>query len=189
MVSVRRVPDGDFDAVHSLHNRFTDQSVPHETVRSWYDETPGLFVAAYDDDLVGICTGHRRGDDRAELAGLGVLPERRREGIGTRLVEQFEANAAAAGFEHVSLGSAGGYVDNFYAGLGYEPESVLVRLDGDVPVPQPAEFDVCRERIEDGTRKLYLEADVVDHEYLDAVREAFGDDEAIYIVRKSLDGV
>ena len=111
-----------------------------------------------DGDLVGVCTGHRRGDASAELAGLGVLPERRREGIGTRLVEQFEENAAEGGFARISVGSAGGDVDNFYAALGYEPESELVRLD----------------------------AGVVDHEYLDAVRETL-DEEAIYIVRKSLE--
>ena len=84
-----------------------------------------------DGDLVGVCTGHRRGDASAELAGLGVLPERRREGIGTRLVEQFEENAAEGGFERISVGSAGGDVDNFYAALGYEPESELVRLDAE----------------------------------------------------------
>lgn len=197
MVSVREIPAEDVDAAHRLHCRFTAQDVPVETVRDWYDDRPGLFVGAYTDsgtvedfeagDLVGVCVGIRRSDDHVELAGLGLPPALRGQGIGTRLVERFERNAADLGVERVSLGSAGGYVDHFYAGLGYAPDTILVRCPPGDPTAR-GDFEVVEERDANDVRKVYVAADEVDHDHLEGVREAFGDDDAIYIMEKALDG-
>lgn len=197
MVSVREVPAGDVDAAHRLHCRFTAQDVPVETVQDWYEDAPGLFVGAYTDsetvedfeasDLVGVCVGIRRSDDHVELAGLGLPPALRRRGIGTRLVERFERNAADLGVERVSLGFAGGYVDHFYAGLGYAPGKILVRCPPGNPHARE-DFEVVAERDAGDVRKAYVAADEVDHDHLAAVREAFGDDDAIYVMEKRLDG-
>lgn len=189
MVAVRTVPASDVETVCRLHNDLTGDSLPVERLRAWHDETPGLLVGAYDegDAVVGVCTGHAQTETEVHLAGLGVVPERRREGIGSALVERFEDEAAAAGFERVSLGSAGGYVDEFYAANGYEAESVLVRLpEGTTVEDAERRHEVERETVEDGTRKLYVAVDGYDPEYLAAVRSAFDDDEAIHIVAKSL---
>lgn len=190
MVSIRPLEAPEIDAARRLHNRFTAQDVSLETIRSWYEDAPALFVGAFDgDEAFGICLGRRRTDVHAELAGLGLSPERRRDGIGTRLVERFEANAAATGIQTVSVASAGGYVDRFYAANGYSPESVLVRATGGLPENhRDRGFDVVRERTDGDTRKLYVDADHADPnpDFVAAVREAFGDDDAIYIMEKTL---
>lgn len=190
MVSVRPLSAPEIDSARRLHNRFTGQDISLETIRAWYDDAPALFVGAFDDnEAFGICLGRRHTDARAELAGLGLPPERRRDGIGTRLVERFEANAAAAGIETVSVASAGGYVDRFYATNGYSPDSVLVRATGGLPENhRDLGFDVVEERTDGDTRKLYVDADHADPDpdFLEAVRGAFGDDDAIYIMEKEL---
>ena len=189
MVSIEPVDEDDLPVARRLHNRFTAQSISRETVAGWFDEVPGLFLLATDgDDPVGVATGKPRGPPVAELAGLGVRPARRREGIGSRLLERFETNAVAAGFETVSLGSAGGYVDEFYADRGYQPASILVRLEGDDAGTDVGVlgYEVLDERVEGDVRKLYLAADEVDQDRLARMRADLGDDEAIYIMRKVL---
>lgn len=189
MVSVESIERSEIEEVRRLHNQFTGQAVSVETMRSWFEDAPELFVGAYDDgEIVGVCVGRRHDADHAELAGLGVVPSFRREGVGTRLVAAFEAAAVAVGIDSVSVGSAGGYVDEFYTENGYEPESVLVRsAPGDLPDDyRDQEYDVVEETTDGETKKRYVDADGRDPGFLDAVRDAFGDEDAIYIMRKSL---
>jgi len=203
MVAVRRVPESDFDGVYQLLcERVGDRD--RASVRPWYDDHPELFHAAYDDntgggdaadvaresadaaDVVGIAIGRERGDDHVELAGIGVHEAYTRRGIGSRLLRAFESAAADAGFERVTLGSAGGYVDEFYRANGYEPESILVRLHPE-DVPENVRdigFDILRERCEGDTRKFYLAPGGYDPERVEAVRVAFGDPQAIYVMEK-----
>lgn len=190
MVSVSSLPAADLPQVRRLHNRFTDSSVSRETVESWYEDAPQLFVGAYEDDeLVGYCLGLRRSEERVELHGIGVQPAYRREGIGTRLVEAFESRVARSDADRISVGSAGGYVDRFYRGNGYRPDSILVRVD---PDESPANrdrtgFDVVDERREGDVRKLYVDVEEVDPVYINEVRGAFGDSEAVYIMEKAVE--
>lgn len=110
------------------------------------------------------------------------MERRRREGIGSALLGAFEGRATILGFERVSLGSAGGYVEN-----GYSPESVLVRLDADEALPETA-HEVIDGQVEDATRKRYVAPGDGGSAHLDAVRQAFSDSEAIYIMATDLDG-
>jgi GNAT superfamily N-acetyltransferase len=187
VVSVRPVSEAGFDAVAEMHHACIDDR-PRETLRSWYDARPGLFRGAYDrGDLVGFALGRHREGDTAELVGIAVEDAYTRQGVGSRLLASFEDAADALGFERVSLGSAGGYVDEFYLANGYEPESVLVRTSpGDLPENYRDRFDVLRERDDDGTRKVYVAADGYDPGQVEAVREAFDDPEAVYIMEKDL---
>ncbi|MXR19795.1 GNAT family N-acetyltransferase [Halobacterium bonnevillei] len=205
MVAVRRVPESDFDAVYQL----LCERVGHRdraTVRTWYDDRPELFHAAYEDsagggdaadglreggaaaDVVGIAIGRERGDDHVELAGIGVREADTRRGIGSQLLSAFETAAADAGFGRVSLGSAGGYVDDFYLANGYDPESILVRLHPDDVTENVRDlgFDILRERREDETRKFYVAPGGYDPERVEAVRSAFGDPQAIYVMEKRI---
>lgn len=188
MVDVRPIEESDIPAFRRLHNRYVDRDESLETVREWYDEQPDLLIGADDDgELVGHALGRPHDEEAVELAGLSVAVSHRRQGVGSELVDAFEEHAADAGFERVTLGSAGGYVDDFYAENGYGPESVLVRLDADEPRPR-ATFDVIDERVEGDTRKLYVDPEEGDATHLDAVRDAFDDPEAIYVFTKALDG-
>lgn len=191
MVTISELEVADIELARRYHNRFTAQQRSLETVRSWYEETPALFLTAKTDadEVTGVTTGHRRTTTRAELAGIGVVPERRGKGLGSRLLERFEKNAAESGFERISLGSAGGRVDRFYARHGYEPTAILVRRSREAGPPDPDEtdFEVLEETVDGDARKLYLAADRLDQDRLAAARAAFEDESAIYILEKSIE--
>ena len=188
MVAIDPVTPDALPTVRRLHNRFTAQAISRETMAGWFEAVPGLFLLAADEgEPIGVATGKVRGPAVAELAGLGVVPTRRREGIGSRLLERFEDNARAAGFRTISIGSAGGYVDDFYASHGYGAHRLMVRFPaaGDHPEPEVLGYEVREQRIEGDTRKYYLAADAVDQDVLTAVRADL-DEDAIYILRKDL---
>ena len=188
MVDVHPVPESDAGTVH----RKLCERVGHRdeaTVCGWYDDHPGLFVGAYDGGgVVGFCAGRARDGPSVELVGIAVDDSHTRRGIGSRLLDAFEDAVASLGHDRVSLGSAGGYVDEFYLANGYEPESILVRLHPD-DVPEDHRdlgFEILRERVDDGTQKFYVAPGGHDPERVEAVRGAFGDPDAIYIMEKFL---
>lgn len=190
MVDIRSVHELDLGDFLNLHNTYVNRAESIEAFRDRYREHPDLFLGAYDDDeLVGHCLGRPRSDRTVELEGIAVERSHQRRGIGTELLESFEDRVSALGFQRVTLGSAGGYVDEFYVENGYAPESVLVRHE----VPDGSEryrdlgYGISEERIDEGTRKLYVEAGGFDPRYLEAVREDFDDQEAIYIMTKEID--
>lgn len=188
MVEIAPVHADEVPAVAELRSqRLEDTAV--ESVREWRREHPGLVVGAYaDGELVGFATGDDGYGDCAHLNGIGVRKSHTCRGIGSALLDRFEAEAAAAGFPCVSLGSAGGYVDEFYLANGYEAESVLVRLDpDDVPADYADRgYEIVEERLDEGFRKLYVGVDEHDFDFVESVREDFDDPEAIYIMRKTL---
>lgn len=188
MVTIRRIREDEVELARNLHNRFTAQDKSMETVHSWYEEVPDLFLFAVDGDaVIGVCTGRSRGKREASLAGIGIEPDRRSEGIGTQLLERFEANASEAGIERLSVASAGGRVDSFYLNNGYSPEKILVMdPDGGPEDYDAARFEIEWDRNEDGTRKCYVNVAEYDPVVLETVREAFNDDHAIYIMAKTL---
>jgi len=147
-------------------------------------------VGAYvDGEMVGHCLGQPEDDGVVHLAGISVANDHQRRGIGSGLLTEFEACAAALGVSRVTLGSAGGYVDRFYRERGYEPESILVRLPPD-DVPENYRdlgYEIVEERMAEGVQKLYVGVDELDHAEVEGVRETFGDEEAIYIMEKDLE--
>lgn len=186
MVTIRLVKDDEVGLARDLHNRFTAQDKSMETVHSWYEEVPSLFLFAVDGDaVIGVCTGRPQGDREASLAGIGVERNRRGEGIGTRLVERFEENAKEVGIKRLSVASAGGRVDDFYIDNGFRAEKILVMNPERRPEDyNDSNFDIEWDRNEDGSRKCYI--NVTEHEpaVLDTVRDTFDDDHAIYIMAK-----
>jgi predicted N-acetyltransferase YhbS len=148
-----------------------------------------LFLFAVDDEsVIGVTTGRLWEAGEASLAGIGLEPNRRGEGIGTRLVERFESNARERGIERLTVASAGGYVDQFYLDCGFEPERILVmNPTGGPAAHEDTEYDLTWARNDDGTQKCYVEAAEYDQSFLDEVRQEFDDDEAIYLMAKQLD--
>jgi len=83
---------------------------------------------------------------------------------------------------------AGGYVDEFYAACGYEPERLLVmtslaNLPGNY---RELGYDIAEDCFEHGTKKLYIDVEELDQSFREEVGEAFGTDEAMYIMAKEL---
>ena len=189
MVEIRSVDERDLEEFRRLRNRLTASDNSAEAVREWYDEDPELLLGAYaDGELVGFALGVP-GHDGIHLKGIGVRESHRREGIGSALLDRSEAAARERDADRISLGSAGGYVDEFYVANGYQPESVLLRFEsGSMPSRyRSLDYDIARERVEDGLKKCYLGVDSYDPAFLSEVREAFDDPEAIYIMEKPLD--
>jgi GNAT superfamily N-acetyltransferase len=77
------------------------------------------FLRADDGAVVGGAVGRRWGEC-AELQQLWVRPERRRQGLGARLVRAFEQSAAEAGCRRVYLETFSFQAPSLYRSLGYE---------------------------------------------------------------------
>lgn len=188
MSSIRRVKDEEVALARDLHNRFTAQERSLETVRSWYEEVPDLFLLAVEGDaVIGVCTGRPQGEREVSLAGIGVKSNRRGEGIGTQLLKRFEENAAEVGIKRISVASAGGRVDDLYLDNGFSPEKILVTNPAGGPEDYyETEFDIDWDRNEDGSRKCYVDVTECDPAVLETVQDTFDDDHAIYIMAKEL---
>lgn len=190
MVTIRTIDERDLPAFRALHNTYVDREEPLDTVRDWFRTDPELCIGAFEDGtLVGHCLGRPRSDRTVELAGIAVKQSRQGRGIGSALLAAFEDRAADLGFERIEVGSAGGYVDDFYHDRGYDPESALVRQDPDesIPAERSTAYDVLRERTEDGRRRVYVDVNGLDDPPIEEIQAAFGDSEAIYIMTKALD--
>lgn len=66
------------------------------------------------------------------LSGIAVDFRLTRKGLGSGLLAEFEKIAAHYGFRKVSLGSAGGYVENFYLKNGYQPICYKIYQDSEM---------------------------------------------------------
>jgi N-acetylglutamate synthase-like GNAT family acetyltransferase len=186
MVRIRRVGTEEVALARDLHNRFTAQDRSIAAIRSWYNDVPSLFLFAIEgDEAIGVCTGRSRGENTVSLAGIGVEPNRRGEGIGTELLEQFEENAREAGIERVSVASAGGRVDGFYLENGFKPEKILVMNPAGRPRDyNRTDFDIEWGTNDDGSPKCYVHVSKYDPTVVEQVRDEFEDDHAIYIMVK-----
>ena len=97
---------------------------------------PGLcLVALHRDELVGHLFFSRArlesGDEVLALAPMAVVPERQREGIGSRLLRDGLRRAAETAFPLVLVVGHAGYYPRF----GFEPAGALgLRAPWDVPV-------------------------------------------------------
>lgn len=190
MTDIQPISVPDRDAARQMHNQYTASGVSASQFGVWHEALPELLLGAYHEgEFVGFALGVRGEDSDIELRGIGVVESHRRNGIASALLGHLEENAAELGFETIGLGSAGGYVDEFYIANGYEPESILVRFDsGTVPAEyRTLGFEIRRERVDAGTRKFYVHVDEFDPGFLETVRDAFDDPEAIHIMTKTLD--
>jgi len=106
-----------------------------DKIKSREAEFPKAYLTlTIDGEVVGVAFGWpRRLDDPADsslcLQGLAVKEEYQRRGYGTRLLAEFEKAAGAYRCSSVSVGSAGGYVEDFYRKAGYSPVCYKVYRD------------------------------------------------------------
>jgi len=110
---------GDDDFIAAMHER--------------YPEAYGGYFA--DDRLVGICYGWPRSeqvtdDDSFTLDGIAIAEPYNGHGRGGRLLAFFEDAAGTLGYDRVSVGSAGGYVERFYLKNGFRPIEFKVMIEG-----------------------------------------------------------
>ena len=82
----------------------------------------GAFVKL---DIVGVCVVNRNVNECLEIFNVAVLPEKQKQGIGTKLLELVIKNLVKNGEKRIELGTGTfGYQLLFYQRLGFRVESV-----------------------------------------------------------------
>lgn len=110
-----------------------------EKMKRYEKMFPKAFIAVTEnDEIIGAVFGWSRSvefpDDKSfALDGIAVRYDCQKNGIGSRLLEYFEKAAEQYGAKSVSVGSAGGYVENFYINRGYIPRCYKLWIE-DKPV-------------------------------------------------------
>jgi GNAT superfamily N-acetyltransferase len=98
-----------------------DEELATDTARAALAEAGVLPLSIGYRDAQGRMAGHARlllADETAELSLLRVIPEQRRQGIGTRLLAQAEAEARERGAVSLAATSAAAS-RGFFVGRGY----------------------------------------------------------------------
>lgn len=132
IVTLAQADRGAFFALAAEYLPDSDPQRMERFARAW----PGAFLALVDgSDVLGVAFGWPRrvvdpADDAFQLSGIAVRWEHWRRGLGRRLLAAFEAAAAGYGAARVSVGSAGGFVEEFYLACGYAPRQYKVWMDG-----------------------------------------------------------
>lgn len=102
---VRRAAPADLDAIVAVETAAFDAPWTREVYAQEFDRDLARVLVAVDHgdgEIHGVaCWWHVV--DEAHLLRVAVRPHRRRQGIGTALLERVLADAAAAGCAHVDL--------------------------------------------------------------------------------------
>lgn len=102
-----------------------------DVLRTALNGTEGfVFVAEESLRIVGVCFAVPRRGRELQLGGIAVAAKWMRRGIGSELLTALDHAAASAGWKSISVGSAGGYVDRFYAKNRYVPIGRFESEDG-----------------------------------------------------------
>lgn len=113
---------------HALHTEYIDET-SYDAWQRNFEAHPHLHVGCtIAGRLIGIACGHTspRTEGAVVLDAIAVVVEHWRSGFGSRLLSAFEEQVQASGRRMVTLGSAGGYVDDFYRANGYECVAYLI---------------------------------------------------------------
>lgn len=133
-IKIRPIEKEDYQRVHSFQCEYLDKESFHEFVTR-VEANPDLYIAAFDENqLVGICYGHRsyKAESAINLQGIAVnLDETKsyaRKGIGSTLINEFEKAAKAKGFRKIDVGSADDLkVEHFYLKNGFNPYELVYK--------------------------------------------------------------
>lgn len=138
-IEYRAISDVDFDAFTAAFNRaYSDYFMPIVMTAPAFralierdDLDLDRSIAALDGDAI-IGTGLLGVRDRLGwIGGMGVIPERRRQGIGRQMMHHLIDRARQAGLEHVDLevleANEGAYA--LYREMGFEDQRYLLTLD------------------------------------------------------------
>lgn len=128
---VRRTTADDVDTVGRLHDEiFPGTHTAGARLVAGNDETHVRLALDDERGLVGYVAVERQPDGGGYIDFLGVAPDRRREGHGSRLIRAGLAALAGLGCERASLTVRQSNVAarNLYRSLGFVEERVLVPL-------------------------------------------------------------
>ena len=149
MKNARIVPlDADnAPAFYALAAEYLPDSDP-EQMRRFAEAYPRAFLAlVLDGAVIGAAFGWPRSyadpaDPAFTLNGVCIAWDHWRKGGGRRLLAAFEDAARSYGAPAVSVGSAGGFVEDFYLACGYRPREYKAWVDG-APVVEHVYADLA----------------------------------------------
>ena len=115
-------------------------------------------TASSDERAVAILTvGPSRDDDLdvkevGELWGIYIVPDRWRQGIGTRLVREAEGMLRARGYREIVLWVLEGNMDarRFYEAMGFEPDGASRIVELGEPLPAVRYRKAVEPRVTEG---------------------------------------
>lgn len=122
-------------AFYALAAEYLPGSDPAQMAR-YEKEYPQAFLAVErEGQVIGVAFGWPRRfdapqDPSFELKGIAITWDDWRKGYGRRLLAAFEQAARGYGAACVSLGSAEGFVEEFYLDCGYSPKEYKVWVNG-----------------------------------------------------------
>ena len=138
IVTFGKLGNGQKELYYAFCAEYLPGSEP-EKMKRYEKMFPEAFLAVTEnDEIIGAAFGWSReiefpDDTSFALDGIAVRYDFWKNGIGSRLLEHFEKAAELYGAKSVSVGSAGGYVENFYINRGYIPRCYKLWID-DKPV-------------------------------------------------------
>ncbi len=91
-----------------------------------YLEDSLCYVAAIQEEIVGVCVLKPLDKNRIELFNIAVLAEKQKSGIGSQLLQFVLNSLREKNFESVELGTGTfGYQLAFYQRFGFRVDSIL----------------------------------------------------------------
>jgi len=158
-------------------------------LRACWQARPELVVCCRGSSgVVGVCfASTEQKDDEVGLRGIAVEAAWAGRGIGSRLLERFEAAARRSGYARIGLGSAHGYVERFYLAHGYEQTEFMVTMPPGVPWPPGTDsLPVLRPRSVDGRAVFNVPARGFVSDAREELQRRLGAADVICILYKTL---
>ena len=186
-VDFRAISDRDVQRAIALDEEYV--GIGEDNLTESRAQHPDWLRGAYlGDELVGICCGSERPVGAVVLQSIAVMFKYWRNGIGSRLIQDFERTVFADGITKISLGSAADRpTESFYLKNGYRATHVMlsvardvVRARADRGLPEPVKV------VDDGhERRLSFPIDGYAPETRDELKASFAAREGIFIFEKT----
>lgn len=83
------------------------------------------FCAIDDKNIIGVCVVNKNVNSVLEIFNIGILPEKQKQGIGTKLLDFVIRELVDSGEKRIELGTGTfGYQLLFYQRFGFRVESI-----------------------------------------------------------------
>lgn len=126
-IQLRQISDDIRETFYALAEEYLPDSNYDKVHKREQDYKKAYLALCKDEQVIGVIFGWPRRLDAPEdesfcIDGLAVREPFQGHGYGSKLIKVFEAAAREYGFERLSVGSAGGYVEHFYIKNGFQPK-------------------------------------------------------------------
>ncbi|MBW2964033.1 GNAT family N-acetyltransferase [Candidatus Woesearchaeota archaeon] len=186
MLEIRKIREEELEKFLDMELKHTGGCETVEGIRARFRENPDLFFGCLDDDdnLIGGISGFMAGK-RVVIKSIWVLPDFRRQGIGSRLLFFFESRARKKA-PLISAAPIEGYAEHFYMKNGFRPTKLMLRVKpGNLPADyRDKRYRIVEERIDCDDYLVYVRIDRADQELKYTIGEELHAFDAAFIFEK-----